>query len=246
MNVAILAARRNDFGHRDRLWAYCRAWWEREFPDWPLHEGHHDAHEGLFSRSKCFNRAADQAEDWDVGVVIDSDIILENPDQVRAGVALADSKWTMAFCHNWRMAFNQRATEQVLAGGPFDMLQLEEEYGSFGPTFSSCMAISRPLWKAIGGFDERFEGWGCEDWAFWCACNALCAGHERITGRVYHLWHPRSREWEDGNAHYQENLKLGQRYMALRGNRAGMLALIDEWKAMRDEAKAAQDLVELL
>jgi hypothetical protein len=72
MRTVFLVPRRNDNGPRDKLWAYCRARWETYFPDIPIFEGHHD--DGPFNRSAAVNRAAKLAGEWDLGIVIDSDV----------------------------------------------------------------------------------------------------------------------------------------------------------------------------
>jgi hypothetical protein len=60
-------------------------------------------------------------------------------------------------------------------------------------SWSCCMVIPRAVWDDLGGFDERFRGWGFEDMALQSIVVGLY-GHERIDGDVYHLWHPRSEE----------------------------------------------------
>ena len=50
MNTVILVPRRDDNGYRDELWAWTKAWWEREQSHMPIIEGYHT--EGLFNRSR--------------------------------------------------------------------------------------------------------------------------------------------------------------------------------------------------
>src|SRR5690349_9417439 len=78
--TVILVPRREGFKHRDRVWAWVRAWWAREFPDVPIIEGHHTV--GLFNRSAALNLASEMAGDWDTALVIDSDILCD-PEHVR-------------------------------------------------------------------------------------------------------------------------------------------------------------------
>src|SRR5688500_4221600 len=77
MKTVILVPRREGFADRDRIWAWCKAWWSERHPDWPIFEGHHEASEGLFNRSAAVNRAAAKAGDWDVAVIIDADVICD-------------------------------------------------------------------------------------------------------------------------------------------------------------------------
>jgi predicted glycosyltransferase involved in capsule biosynthesis len=93
-------------------------------------------------------------------------------------------------------------------------------------TFSGVLAVPRALWDAVGGFDERFVGWGFEDLAFWSACTALAGGFERIPGRMIHLWHPKG--VESGHDRYAANEELGRRYMQARSSRAETRQIIAE------------------
>jgi len=84
----ILVPRREDGGHRDKLWAHCKALWIERHPDWEIYEGHHN--DGPFNRSAAVNLAAEMAGDWDVALIIDSDVITA-PDSVEDAVKLAYS-----------------------------------------------------------------------------------------------------------------------------------------------------------
>jgi hypothetical protein len=250
--VAILVPRLDDGGERDALWRYCREWWKKNAPaGWIIVEGHHT--DGIFSRSRELNTASRLADElfgapWEVALVIDGDIFLHSIDQALQAVQLASDTGRMCFVHDWRFALAAELTDAVINGG-FDPLSLklphemgaesrfprilESEYGSYGPTWSSCQAIRRDLWEDIGGFDERFKQWGCEDWAFWTACNALKGGHDRVQGAVYHLFHKRA--GEEKHPHYENNLKLGKWYMNERNNPDNMRAIVQTWKDLRDE-----------
>jgi hypothetical protein len=95
-------------------------------------------------------------------------------------------------------------------------------------SWSCCIAIPRAVFDDLGGFDERFVGWGFEDMAFQSVVCGLY-GWERIDGDVYHLWHPRGvsiggrAAKEDGEYTRDaiNNARLGRRYMvALRRDHA--------------------------
>ena len=247
MRTPIFVCRRNDGGHRDRLWEFCKDWWQQQAADLEIIEGHHD--DGLFSRAAAFNTASRIAGSWDACLVIDADIILGDIQQAYDALDLALETGKMVFAHNHRFGLNEATTERLIAGEwEFDIdalradapltprLLLEDgdrPMGSYGPTFSSCQAITRQLWEDIGGWDERCRGWGVEDGIFRLACDALRDGSERLKGNVIHLWHPRSHAWQEGNPHFQANIALGNRYTAVRNDRQAMLELIGEWKAQR-------------
>jgi hypothetical protein len=229
--TVILVPRRADGGPRDRIWAWCRARWERLHPELPIVEGHHTV--GPFSRSAAINEAARLAGDWDHAVVVDADVFLP-PAQVREAIerATTTGRVTWAF-QRWR-GLSRAATERLLRPDP------AHERGLFGPdglpgwdgtglgiealvertnpvSWSCCFVVPRTVWDAVGGFDERFRGWGWEDMAFRSVVTTL-HGHERIDGDLYHWWHPRSVEREPARSEhrpeYEANQALGRRYMA--------------------------------
>lgn len=224
MRVVVLVPRRKDGGHRDRVWAWCRDWWGREFPRWPIVEGHHE--DGLFNRSAALNRAAAQAGRWDVALLIDSDVIC-SPEKVREAVQVAHRDGDhLVLPFNVRYNLNQRGSAAVMAG----------EDGSWrsyiGITYrdqcSAIVAVPRGLWDQVGGFDERFVGWGFEDNAF--ACSAETFGGrslEHLDGEVWHLWHPTAREGRPNSPTYRANRERHNLYRAALGDREATRALID-------------------
>lgn len=227
MRVVLLVPRRDDGGHRDRLWEWCRARWERYFPDLPIYEGHHD--DGPFNRSAAINRAARIADAdgrWDIGIVIDSDVFL-TVRQVRKAIATAQRTGRVTWGHRRWRGFSEDQTRRVIHprdpidfGPDIDRDDMDIYVERTNPISWSCfVAFPRPVWDAIGGFDERFVGWGFEDMAVKALVTGL-HGWERIDADVYHLWHPRSGERivkgqpaETATPEYLMNARLGRRYM---------------------------------
>jgi hypothetical protein len=235
MRTVFLVPRRNDDGLRDQLWAWCRARWESIAPDIAVYEGHHT--DGPFNRSAAINKAARVADTdgaWDVGVVIDSDVFL-SVRQLRAAIASAyEGKVTWAH-RRWRgihRAETERFTKDPDSFGDEpaaarDMDLLIERTTPI--SWSCCVAVPRQTFDAMGGFDERFKGWGFEDGA-WSALVRGLHPWDRIPGDIYHWWHPRSDERivagesaQSASPDYVRNALLGRRYMvaALRDHRVG-------------------------
>src|SRR6185369_1596603 len=166
MRTVILVPRRDDDGHRDRLWAWCRARWERYFPDLPIYEGHHD--DGPFNRSAAINRAsrlADEDGRWDLAVVIDSDVFLL-VSQVRKAIAKAHKTGRVTWAHRRWRGFHEDHTLRVLKtnhdfGAKADRDDLDIYVQRTNPlSWSCCTVFPRKVWDDLGGFDERFIGWG--------------------------------------------------------------------------------------
>lgn len=221
MTPVIVVPRRDDNGHRDRLWSFVRGHYEHL--GWPIIEGHHT--EGRFNRSAAINAAADTAGAWDVAVVIDSDS-LADLDQVRAAADTASSTGAMVAAFDRFQQLSKRGTLRVLDGhrgtwSPFVERTLKDGV-------SSCVAIPRALWDRVGGFDECFDGWGWEDVAFKFACEHHGGPLQRIPGDVWHLWHPRSSERATTDPQYLANQQRARAYKQAVGVDAAMRALTGE------------------
>lgn len=235
MRVVFLAPRRNDNGHRDGLWKWCKARWQALMPDVPIYEGHHT--EGSFNRAAAINKAsrlADEDGRWDIGIVIDSDVFLPIP-HVRAAIAeAAEGKVTWAH-RRWRNVADKHLKRLLADPDPFgdvpaaarDMDLIVDETNPI--SWSCCVAVPRSTFDDMGGFDERFVGWGFEDGA-WAALVRGRYPWARIDGDLYHLNHERSPERiilgqprSTASSDYIRNALLGRRYMvaAIRDHKAG-------------------------
>ena len=71
--------------------------------------------------------------------------------------------------------------------------------------FGGNVGIHRQDFEAINGYDEAFEGWGCEDDDLRIRLRQHGVRIKSILGwtRTYHLWHPKTptapKEWRDGS-----------------------------------------------
>lgn len=228
MNVVILVPRRPDNGPRDRLWAWCKPRWERFHPDWPIFEG--ASPPGPFNRSAALNDAARQAGDWDVALLIDADVVA-NPTAVHDAVDIAANAGRVVVAHNDRVMLNKAGTDKVLAGydGPWRLRQMVETVYSGPESCHSCaVAVPRTVWDHIGGFDERFAGWGFEDSAFAIAVATLARPFVNLAAETFHLWHPLAEGADKKSPTHQANAARLERYRTAAGDREAIMALLDE------------------
>ncbi len=222
MSAVFLVPRRRDHGPRDAIWAYCKARWQQYFPDIPIVEGHHE--DGLFNRSAAVNIAAELAGDWDLAIVIDSDVMV-NVEQVREALATATRTGRVTWAHRRWRGIREDASTRLVAdmrdlGPELDRDELDLIVERTNPlSWSCCIVIPRAVFNDLGGFDERFKGWGFEDMAFQSVVVGLY-GYERVEGDVIHIWHPRSEERIvpgkgrlTATPEYITNARLGRRYM---------------------------------
>lgn len=211
MRVVIAVPRRAGIADRDRLWDYCRNHWEAEHPDWQIIEG--ESPDGPFNRSAAINDAASRIEgDWDVILVVDADVIA-TPAQVVAAVERANETNRLTFAYTKYHALSETFTAQVLKGDRGDWNRGVR--ARMTTHASSIIAVPRPLWERVGGFDDRCEGWGHDDTIFAHVCRVMGGGCERIPGVVWHLFHKPSPEARKGAGGHRASAALAKRYWAI-------------------------------
>lgn len=184
---------------RETLWGYTRPRWEKLGPVIVGEIDDPDMTVDTYNRSEAINSAAEEATErypqWDTIVVIDRDVIVP-AGQVGYGIAMSKDAGRAVLPYRRYVPYNEQATAEILAGRPPKNKDIETPpgimTGGTGGHVSSCIIVPRALWEEVGGFDERFVGWGGEDRAFHAACSVYGGMVDLIDGDVYHLWHPRT------------------------------------------------------
>jgi predicted glycosyltransferase involved in capsule biosynthesis len=143
-----------------------------------------------FSRAAARNAVfEDRLKNSDTVFFSDADIITPE-EQVREAVKISANTGGMVLAYTDLSKMNAQKTRDYLSTGVFTKskkLIKNQCSGSF--------AIPVKLLKEIGGWDERFTEWGCEDRVFFYLAAFLrdkthC---QRLPGIVYHLFHPLSK-----------------------------------------------------
>lgn len=217
MRTVILVPRRNDNGHRDDLWAFCKQRWVENFNDLPIYEGHHE--HGPFNRSLAINRASDLADGdgrWDVALIIDSDTI-SDPQRVHQALEAANVTGGLVVAHDQRHMMSKNATTRIVGGDLGSWKRGGMIQKTYRDSVSCAVAVARRTWDVLGGFDERFVGWGFEDTAFHIACETITGlPIQIIPGDCFHLWHATGPETSQQSITYKRNHALKRRYEAVR------------------------------
>lgn len=111
------------------------------------------------------------------------------------------------------------ATERLLAGDSSALQQTtniashRQALGETAPLCGGAFAIRRAAFLKLGGWDERFTGWGAEDDAFsYKVQRARLSTLEFDDAVALHLFHPRSEDRAADSATYASNLALLDRY----------------------------------
>lgn len=207
---------------RDRNWAYARHKWETNLA-FPIFEGHHD--DGPYSMAIASNRAAALAGDWDVALYVGADFLLDDYRQGWMALDTAEHTSKLCFAHTQLTLLTEQESAEITAGRMAPRESVEKRHPN---TFSGALAVPRVLWDAVGGFDERFIGWGYEDLSFWAACCAVGGGFHRVPGEMFHLYHDRTRAENEEQPFHSQNQVLGERYLAAKHSLPKTLEIIRE------------------
>jgi len=211
-----------------------------------------------FSKSVAVNDAAARAK-GDVFLIVDADVYLDAESvlrcakEIRAARKKKHNLWFVPYRHLYRLTPD--ATEAVLASDAAIPLQVPvpppldwyENKAMFEGTPSSdighwygamAQVMSREAFEEVGGWDERFRGWGGEDHAAMVAMDALYGPHKVLPGQVVHLWHPmlvsdstdatkeKRRMWAGQTRPGNNNALSGEYYYA-KGDAGKMRRLLD-------------------
>jgi len=227
MKVVILVPRRRDNEWRDKLWAFCRQRWVEHHDPMPIYEGHHEM--GPFNRSAAVNAASELADRdgrWDVALIIDSDTISDSK-AVQAAIEYAVRTGGLAVAHDQRHMMSQHATIAILDGYVGSWKRNRMVRRTYTDSVSCAVAVARQTWDLVGGFDERFVGWGFEDTGFHIACETMTGiPIHNVPGECFHLWHPLSPEASKDAITYELNRSLKRRYEAVRWNKERLQRLL--------------------
>ncbi|MBI6874622.1 galactosyltransferase-related protein [Clostridium aciditolerans] len=189
-DISILIPFKSDGGHRHRNWEWLRRRYEILMPNAELCIGSSDI--DPYCKSASVNNAAKQAT-RDIFIIADADIVFD-VDQIKASIELLKK-------HTWVIPYvsvnllNEEQTNILLQKEADVTLRDTKftDYSSFSGSMGGMNILPRSCFEKVGGFDERFKGWGCEDDAFSLAVYYMCGPFTRLNGNsMWHLYHPRA------------------------------------------------------
>jgi hypothetical protein len=141
---------------------------------------------GPWARAAACNEAARLAGDWDIALIADADTIPEK-DAVQRAVVTVSLLPGAIRPHDRLWNLNKAQTQLAGTKGPQAVRLTPRASKLLG---GGLLVVSRQAWDRVGGYDERFIGWGHEDSALQTTLLAE-ARWDRIEGQAWHLWHPR-------------------------------------------------------
>lgn len=231
---------------RKRVLKWLIAYWQHELPEAEIIIGRCKSR--VFCKGEALNDAMRKAS-GEIIVIIDSDAYLDGSVIKRCARRILEEKkygnrlWYVPYRHLYRLT--KYTTERIIYSNPKHPLRLSSppppcSYESnghkskYGHRYGAmCMMFPREAIEILGGFDERFKGWGGEDVALLRALDTLYAKHKTTKNDILHLWHPfigenyKTRVWE-GQTTANTNNRLANKYNEATGKPSKMRKLVDK------------------
>jgi GT2 family glycosyltransferase len=177
-----------------------------------------------FNRGRALN-AGVRGAGGDALILADADLWVPSAALRYAVSVVAEYGMVVPFDH--LVGLDHVATERVYEAvsapdsvWPDEAVELDWRRRSVG----GCNIMRRSVFEAVGGFDERFEGWGSEDLAFEAAVSTLGGPVGWVPARAVHLWHPT--DPSRGTELPEANARLAEEYQLAWGDEDAMRALI--------------------
>ncbi len=172
----------------------------------------------VFNKSWAFNVGFRHAH-GEVLALGDADMIISGRDILSESIAMCrtDAEAVKPYSHLIDLTLEE--TDQFLDSGecfiPARCGQApdREGIGEFVCFCGGLFLIRRSVYDTLGGFDERFLGWGGEDDAMSEKIERLVASSRVVTGvTACHLYHERPRSLRYEHEHYPRNVTLLRKY----------------------------------
>lgn len=169
---------------------------------------------GPYNRSWAFNIGAIQAAHGHGALcLIDADLLVPS-DFLRKGLAAFEAGHRAVLPYTEVVYLEEASTKQAIRDQEADPRRWQKNrYRGKGSTWSQggCIWVDAALYRDVGGHDERFRGWGCEDREFYDRL-ARHAHIEHLPGRLLHLYHRRPSEtdqWASANRRLTKQIAQG-------------------------------------
>ncbi len=189
-----------------------------------------------YSRGRVFNQGAAKAKlrEDDILCLLDADMLVDR-NFVRRCIARMGGPAQAALPYRWVKYLERIETPNAIEqrfGENVDIMNLDAFSGRRAESQGGALWIKSGLYKRVGGHDERFVGWGCEDSDLFHRLRAV-AKVWSMPHVMLHMWHHDAEKGEiyTKNRRLYEQLhpdKIGAR--SIKGTaKGGLKSSREEW-----------------
>jgi hypothetical protein len=198
---------------RTRNFGYVLGYLQAHWPDIRLIVAEAFNTDGTFNRSAARNVAFDQVTTEGV-IFYDADVLVP-PEQLHAAMTAVEAgSATWAYPFDRWLGLTAEASDEICWDGRLDYEDVSASAQVVEKSWGACHVLPVAAVEAVGGWDDRFLGWGYEDNAFDAAVTELWGPPTCVPGPVYHLAHEAARF---GDPLIEEARALWARYQAAVG-----------------------------
>ena len=232
MRVQVCVPRAPSGPERDRLHEWTARAWEKTGlkPVFASDGSEGEVTTDRFSHPRAINAAVGEGDPTDVLVIADADTFPDITSLEDRIYAANEGRWS---CPAWYVNLSEQTTVRILEQAEYfrhavGIAELSADHvWQGGTSWAGVVVVRRDQFDAVGGYDERFDGWAADDIAFAMSMETMHGPVTRM-GTVYHLYHEVDESKTRGRPGFRESWDLTARYMKAHNNRARMMALIGE------------------
>lgn len=206
MNLSVLIPYEGD-EWRDTVFEWLTARYAALLPDAEMCVGTSMPFNRSAARNDAFSKSSK-----DYLLIADADTVFHVDQILRALDELKDKKtWVIPYgdCNYYNLSKDM--TVSVLAGDPAATIPEPSNSAMWEfrlESWAGLLVVPRVAFETVGGYDERFIGWGEEDLAFRDALNDLWGPMVRTDGYALHLWHPTTEHERFEQPFFEQNRRL--------------------------------------
>lgn len=221
--ISILIPYLPDNGPRDELFEVVLRYWNEVLPNAEVVIGTN--HEEPFNRGAARNSAFHESN-GDTLVIADADTLMPK-EQLYDALELVlsgEAPWVIPYSVYYNLL--EPETTKILKDFDVEISEPTTWEHRLTESVAGILVVPGAAYKLVGGYDERFKGWGGEDRAFDFALDTLWGKKVRLEGFVEHLWHPRG-DADFSQPYWNDNAQLLRSYQGAQVNPLLMQRLVD-------------------